>query len=257
MKNRTSKKTTSKPKKSIAKKPVKKTTKKTTTKKTTRTSTKKIQKKAAVAASKTPKAPKAPKAPKTTKIIKAKTDGMNDYEQCIVLAAIVNQQRNTDTRFLFTPLPDINSSVLAPLREILSQYCFTSNDIIKAAHQVFQSKKFQECFALHEPVKETLLKITQNNPNALIRELIKLAGPEAKKWIYMKEGHSSQDIHQTTLEKHALKLGLIEPHHIEAEPFQKQDHHRKIIIKLNFQNKGRGFHNNLMRFSGKQHRGRG
>lgn len=239
MKNRTSKKTTSKTKKTTVKKPTKKTARKTLKS----TSVKKTQMKTTV------------KKPKTAKMIKAKLGCMNDYEQCIVLAAIVNQQRNADTRFLFTPLPDINSSVLAPLRDILSQYRFTADDIIKAAHKVFQSKKFQECFALYEPVKETLLKITQHNPNELIHELIELAGPEAKKWIYMR-GKNSHDIHQTTLEKHALKLGLIEPHYMEPEPFQKQDQHKKIIIKLNYQNSGRNVHNS-MRFSGKQHRGRG
>jgi len=237
MKKRTSKKATSKAKKTTTKKSIKKSTKKVTKK-----PAKKTQKKAV--------------APKKSKIIKAKPGGMSNYEQCIVLAAIVNQQRNADTRFLFTPLPDINSSVLEPLRAILSQYKFVPSDIIKAAHKVFQSKKFEECFALHEPVKETLLKLSAENPKELIHELLQLAGPEAKKWIYMR-GDNSQDIHQTTLEKHALKLGLIEPFLVESEPFQKLDHHKKIIIKLNFQNKGRGFNNNLMRFSGKQHRGRG
>lgn len=235
MKSRTSKKkTTSKPKKTIVKKTIKKTTKK---------SVKKIQKKAATK-------------PKPKKIIKAKPGCMNDFEQCIVLAAIVNQQRNADTRFLFTPLPDINSTALAPLRELLSQYHFTPNDITKAAHKVFHSEEFKECFALHEVITEALLPLSQKDNKNLTQEILDLAGPEAKKWIYMKE-KDSHDIHETTLEKHALKMGLIEPHYTAPEPFQAQDHHKKIIIKLNFQNKGRNFHDNAMRFSGKQHRGRG
>ncbi len=230
MKNRARKKTTTtKPKKTVAKK----TTKKSSPKKS-------------VTASK----------PKPKKVIKAKPGGMNNYEQCIVLAAIVNQQRNADTRFLFTPLPDINSSMLAPLREILSQYDFNAKDIIKAAHDVFQSEKFQECFALHEAVTEASLKITQNTIKDLVHELLELAGPEAKKWIFMvdKDPH---DIHKTTLEKHALKLGLIEPQQITPEPFQQLAHHKKIIINLNPQNKARHFPDHMTRFSGKQHRGRG
>ncbi len=237
MKGRAKKKTTSKPKKTIVKK-------------TTKTSTKKTRK--TIIAK-----PKVKAKPKTQKIIKAKSGGMNDYEQCIVLAALVNQQRNTDTKFLFTPLPDINSTALAPLRELLSQYHFTASDIAKAAHEVFQSKKFKECFALHETITEALLQPNQKDAKSLVQELLNLAGPEAKKWIYMKEPDDAHNIHQTTLEKHAFEMGLIEPHHVAPEPFQNQDYHKKIIVKFNFQNNGKNTHHNLLRFSGKQHRGRG
>lgn len=230
MKGRTSKKTTSKPKTKSVKKPVKKVAKKSVTKITAK--------------------------PKATKIIKAKPGGMNDFEQCVVLAAIVNQQRNFDKKFLFIPLPDINSTALAPLRELLSQYDFSATDIIKATHDILHSKTFKECFALHETIKEALLTIKQKNKKDIMRELIELAGPEAKKILYISES-DMRDIHKTTLEKHALKMGLIEPHLITPEPYQQQDHHKKIIIKLNFHKLGRGFNDNSQRFSGKQRRGRG
>ena len=158
-------------------------------------------------------------------------------------------------KFLFIPLPDINSTALSALRDIIGQHHFIDSDINKAADEVIQSKAFKTCFALRENMTESFINITQKNTKNIIHELLELAGPEAKKWIYMKE-KDTHDIHKTTLEKHAIKLGLIESHQIIPEHFKQEDQHKKIILKLNFQNKDHLFHN-LMRFSGKQHRGRG
>lgn len=224
----------------------KSTRKKSSSKKTTgkKTTVKKATKK--------PTKKSSPK--KATK--KTKTNGMNTFEQCVVLAAIINQQRNKDKKFLFVPLPDINSTMLAPLREILSHYAFTAHDITKATHAILSSKTFKECFALTQNIKEALLNLTEETSSEILGKLFLLAGPEAKKAIYMAEDNA-RDIHKTTLEKHALKLGLIEPHVVTPEPFQQQDQHKKIIIKLHFNKLGRDFIDNSQRFSGTQKRGRG
>jgi hypothetical protein len=281
MKGRAHKKTTTKSQKKPAKKTTKKAVKKSSTPK--KTSKRKPLQKTALTSKpkKTPRLQsKKPRSIKQTGKIdklesqsvphitpikkpepsftnKPKKGGMNAFEQCIVLAAVINLQRNADNHFLFVPLPDVNSSALAPLRELLSQYDFTAPDIIKASHAMLHSKLFKECFSLHKDTKNILLTLKEENTKNIMRELIEIAGPEAKKFIYMPE-KDSHDIHKTTLEKHALRMGLLEPHTVAPEQhYQQKIQHKRIIIQLGLRKSNERFIVNSQQFSGKQRRGRG
>lgn len=191
---------------------------------------------------------------------KASAKGMNDFQQCVVLAAIINHKRNTDPKFLFVPLPDINSSALAPVRELLGQYEFTATDIVDAIKDILASKAFKQCFPAESgPMKATLFALSKNQPKEIMAELLDLAGPESKKTIYLRE-NDIHDIHKTTLEKHALKLGLVDPQPFMESNIPIHEAHlarRQILIKLSSNKLDKSFGGNFSRFSTKQRRGRG
>src|SRR6476620_8266388 len=101
----------------------------------TQTSKKSGQKPKTTSSKKTSKLSKktpAKKAGERQKSVDVKVDSMDDFQQCIVLAAIINQQRQADPRFISVPLPDINSPALAPLRECIGKYHFNAHDITAA-----------------------------------------------------------------------------------------------------------------------------
>lgn len=226
--------------------------KKTTTRKKTVTKVKKPVKKSKVSVKKKAAAPKS----KTPKI---KSNGMNDFQQCVVLAAIINQQRDANPNFQSLPLPDVNSTLLAPLRQRLAQFAFTTSDIKKAVIDLLHSKEFTQAFPVKLSKNEEALVITEKETKAIMNQLLKLAGAESHKPIYLME-NGPHDIHKTTLEKHALKTGQIDHHPIAVELHTRQDNqsaHQQILIKLNFSKTGRGFNDNSQRFSTKQRRGRG
>ena len=192
------------------------------------------------------------------KIKKVSTKKMDDFQQYVVLAAVINQLRDVDADFRSIPLPDVNSSLLAPLRKQFKKYAFTAKDIKTAVSALIKSKVFKEHFPVTHAMKVTF-KLTEKNNPTLMADLLELAGLEARRPIYLAE-QNPHDIQKTTLEKHALKAGFIKTHHAANEsPMQKEDPfaNKRILIKLNYNTLGRNMPSNLQILSAKHRRGRG
>lgn len=232
---------------------------KSSSKKKPATPRKKAAKKPVKKSAKKPVKKVAKKAPAKKRVAAKKTaHGMNEFQQCVLLAAIINQHRAADPHIQQTPLPDINSSILAPLREHLAQYTFTADDIMRAATDLLRAKEFKQFFSIEKSLKQKIC-VSGTNPKVLMGQLLELADSEARKTIYLSE-KDPHDIHKTTLEKHALKTGQIDHTHLAAIQQERPDSHlahKKIIIKLNFDKMGRSFLDNIPRLSTKQRRGRG
>ena len=177
----------------------KKTPKNTTTAKKT-----KVAKK-----TKATKAVKKPKVAKKTKAVIEKHK-MTAFQEYVLLAAVINQLREVDTDFRLLPLPDVNSSLLAPLREQFAHFSFTLNEVPKAVEHLIKSKDFKTTF----PVKHDVtlkLKCIDTKETPLMMSLLLLAGLEATKTIYLAD-KDPHDIQKTTLEKYALKTEQISSH---------------------------------------------
>jgi hypothetical protein len=243
------KKTAKKSSASTPKKPAKKSVKK---------SVEKPLKKVAVKSKSLPKKSKKASTRITTPVKPKASRGMNEFQQCVVLAAVINQKRNRDTQFQAIPLPDINSSALQPLRACLADYAFTANDISRAVTDLLSSKAFQQAFPVKNNAQKNLILVTETEPQALLEKMLELAGPEAKKTIFFIEG--PHNIHKTTLEKYALKTAQIHPvalHHESSKLPSEDVLHKQMIMKMNLHNSSKYFENNSQRLSTKQRRGRG
>ena len=183
---------------------------------------------------------------------------MTDFQEYVLLAAIINQLREKDTDFRLLPLPDVNSTLLAPLREQFAAFSFNLGDIPKAVDHLIKSKDFKTFF----PVKHAMslkLKCTDSNDTPLMMSLLLLAGLEAHKPIFLAE-NDSHHIQKTTLEKHAVKTAQIATHLTHPETKMRQEDplaHKKILIKLNYNRLGRNLPTNLQILSAKHRRGRG
>jgi hypothetical protein len=248
----------------LAKPAAKKVTKKVA-KKSTKTPVKKIK-----AVSKKPSKTKAQVKPKAEAKTTAKAEkkekirknpnGMNYFQQCVVLAALINQKRHQDHEFQTIPLPEITSSLLAPLREYLSQYAFTSDEIQNGLEDLVHCDLFTKTF----PVKNSTVAIdltVHGNPKKIMSQLIELAGPEARKVIFLKEESNRFMIHRTTLEKYALKTGQVEghaTHHDSSNYMSHESTHREILNQINQRTNPKYFgQDHPQNFSTKQRRGRG
>lgn len=222
----------------------KKTPKKTTTAKKTKTT-------------KAAKATKVVKKPKATKKTTAKHK-MSPFQEYVLLAAVINQLREIDNDFRLLPLPDVNSSLLAPLREQFAHFSFTANEVPKAVDHLIKSKDFKSTF----PVKHAItlkLQCIDTKETPLMMSLLLLAGLEANKTIYLAD-KDPHDIQKTTLEKFALKTEQISSHLTHHEQKAKQEDplaNKKILIKLNYNRLGRNLPTNLQILSAKHRRGRG
>ena len=120
------------------------------TKKRTVTRAKKTTKKPTLSKrATTTKATQKPKLAKKIKKTTVKKHKMTDFQEYVLLAAIINQLREKDTDFRLLPLPDVNSTLLAPLREQFAAFSFNLGDIPKAVDHLIKSKDFKTFF----PVK--------------------------------------------------------------------------------------------------------
>ncbi len=246
-------------KKPAAKKVVKKAIKKAPVKKKASIKASKPAKPAKVTHTKRKSEPAKTAAP--TIVIKKNPNGMNYFQQCVVLAALINQERHQNHEFQTIPLPEITSTLLQPLREYLSQYAFNSEEIQNGLDDMVRCDFFKKTF----PVKntETLLDLNiQGNPKKIMAQLIELAGPEARKIIFLKEEGDRFLIHRTTLEKYALKTGQIENHilHHDLPTYMSHEStHREILNQINQRSNARYFNqdHHPQNLSSKHRRGRG
>ncbi len=233
--------------------------KKKTSKPTKKSTTKKKPAKVAKSPKKQPvkKSLSKPKVPKKTK--KAKIDnGMTHFQQCLVLAAFINQARIQEPSFQILPLPEIHSSLLSSLREYLSQYMFTADDILKAIDAMPKSEEFIEVFPIKKnALPKHLFSISEEDPKTITKQLLDLAGHEAKKTIFLM-GKNPHDIRETTLEKYALKTGQIEENALQHEAITLKHPdalHRQILDNMNVRQNQQYF--NPQNISMKHRRGRG
>ncbi len=193
-------------------------------------------------------------------IFKKNPNGMNHFQQCVVLAALINQKRRANQAFQSIPLPEITSPLLASLREYLGQYTFSSEDIQNGLDDLAHADIFVKTF----PVKDADVPVectVYGNPQKMMAQLLDLAGPEARKIIFLKDDGNRLSIHRTTLEKYALKTGQIESHplHHDMPNFMSHEStHREILHQINQRTNPKYFgQEHPQNFSTKQRRGRG
>lgn len=186
-------------------------------------------------------------------------NGMNHFQQCVVLAAVINQKRHLNPEFQTVPLPEITSSSFGPLREHLGQYAFLVEEIHDAIDELIRSDEFAKAFPVNN-VESDLELTLEGNAKKIMAHLLELAGPEARKIIFMMEEGNKQHIHRTTLEKFALKTGQIEPHPLQhdAQKFTGDVTQKQILNSINMRTNPRYFGDqHPQNFSTKQRRGRG
>lgn len=192
--------------------------------------------------------------------LKKNSNGMNYFQQCVVLAALINQERHYNQEFQTIPLPEITSSLLGPIRDYLGQYAFNSEEIQHGLDELMKCDLFKKTFPIKHP--DTTVEISiEGNPKKIMAQLLELAGPEARKIIFLKEEGNRMLIHRTTLEKYALKTGQIEHHILHQDSPNYMSHestHRDILNQINQRTNPRYFgQDHAQNFSTKQRRGRG